>query len=394
MRIAMFSWESLHSIFMGGLGVHVTELAAGLERRGHEVHVITRRKEDLDAYSLVDGVHYHRVDHDVVEDDFLVTMQKMCDAMADKFSDITSMVGHFDLIHAHDWLTGNAMKLTMQRYGIKALFSMHSTEYGRDGNVFFDGFAKEIRDAEAEACFHADQIICVSGYLADEVEKIYAVPHEKVHVVPNGVNFNAFDGFVDSAAIKAEYGIAAMAPTVFSAGRMSLQKGMDMLVEAIPMVLASYPETKFVISGSGPEKEKIVNIANDLGLNNSIVFLDTLPRNKYIDLMRAVDVVAVPSRNEPFGIVILEAWAAGKPVVATTAGGPREFVWHNINGFLVDPNPGGIAHGLGSMLADHEHCRSLGANGRKACEDMFNWDNVASYTEGVYQYMVDNSFAD
>lgn len=185
-----------------------------------------------------------------------------------------------------------------------------------------------------------------------------------------------------------------MAPTVFAAGRMSLQKGMDMLVEAVPMVLSSYPETKFIISGSGPEKEKIEAIANDLNLNDSIIFLETLPRNKYIDLMRAVDVVAVPSRNEPFGIVILEAWAAGKPVVATTAGGPREFVWHNINGFLVDANPGGIAHGLGSMLADHEHCRALGANGRKACEDMFNWDNIASYTEGVYQFMLDNSFAD
>ncbi len=394
MRIAMFSWESLHSIFMGGLGVHVTELAAGLERRGHEVHVITRRKENLDSYSLVDGVHYHRIDHEVIEEDFIVTMGKMCEAMAEKFSDITSMVGHFDLIHAHDWLTGYAMKLTMQKYGIKALFSIHSTEYGRDGNVFFDGFAKEIRDAEAEACFHADQIICVSGFLAEEVEKIYAVPHEKVHVVPNGVNFNAFDGFIDPAAIKAEYGIGPMAPTVFAAGRMSLQKGMDMLVEAVPLVLASYPETKFIISGSGPEKEKIVSIAKEMDLSDSIIMLDTLPRNKYIDLMRAVDVVAVPSRNEPFGIVILEAWAAGKPVVATTAGGPREFVWHNINGFLVDANPGGLAHGLGSMLADHEHCRALGANGRKACEDMFNWDNVASYTEGVYQYMLDNSFAE
>ena len=394
MRIAMFSWESLHSIFMGGLGVHVTELAAGLERRGHEIHVITRRKENLDSYSLVDGVHYHRIDHEVIEDNFLLSMEKMCEAMSSKFSEITSMVGHFDLIHAHDWLTGHAMRLTMQQYGIKALFSIHSTEYGRDGNVFFDGFAKEIRDAEAEACFHADQIVCVSGFLAEEIERIYAVPHEKVHVVPNGVNYNAFDGFIDPAAIKSEYGIAPMAPTVFAAGRMSLQKGMDMLVEAIPLVLASYPDTRFVISGSGPEKEKVVAIASDLGLNESIVFLDTLPRNKYIDLMRAVDIVAVPSRNEPFGIVILEAWAAGKPVVATTAGGPREFVWHNINGFLVDANPGGIAHGLGSMLADHEHCRALGANGRKACEDMFNWDNVASYTEGVYQFMLDNSFAD
>jgi len=393
MRIAMFSWESLHSIFLGGLGVHVTELAAGLQRRGHEVHVITRRKQTQNSYDWIDGVHYHRIDHEVVEGDFVATMDKMCQSMADKFADITNMVGKFDLLHAHDWLTGNALKYSMQRFGTKGILSMHSTEYGRDGNVFYEGFAHDVRDCEAEACFHADQIICVSGFLAAEVERIYAVPHDKIHVVPNGVNYHAFDGLIDPAAIKAEYGIAPMAPTIFAAGRMSLQKGMDMLVEAVPMILASYPETKFIISGSGPEKDHVVRVAQEIGAMNNIIFLESLPRQKYIDLIRAVDIVAVPSRNEPFGIVVLEAWAAGKPVVCTTAGGPREFVWHNVNGFLVDANPGGLAHGIGSLLADHDHCRALGANGRKACEDMFNWDNVASYTEGVYQYVLDNNFA-
>jgi glycogen(starch) synthase len=101
--------------------------------------------------------------------------------------------------------------------------------------------------------------------------------------------------------------------------------------------------------------------------------------------MRACDVVVVPSRNEPFGIVVLEAWAAGKPVVATLAGGPREFIRHDVNGFLVDANPGGLAHGIGSLLANQDHCRSLGANGRRAVVEKFNWNNVAAYTEGVYQ---------
>jgi glycogen(starch) synthase len=99
--------------------------------------------------------------------------------------------------------------------------------------------------------------------------------------------------------------------------------------------------------------------------------------------MGAVDIVAMPSRNEPFSIVALEAWSAGKPVVATLAGGPREFIRHDVNGFLVDTDPGGLAHGIGSLLADHDHCRALGANGRKAVEEEYNWDKVAAYTEGV-----------
>lgn len=389
MRVAMFTWESLHSIFMGGLGVHVTELAAALERRGHEIHVITRRKETQSHYDRIDGVHYHRVDHGLSEN-FVECMDWMCKAMAHKFSEITNMIGKFELVHAHDWLTANAMKYSMDGFGIKGLLTMHSTEYGRDGNVFYDGFARWIRDAEAAGCHNANAVICVSGFLADEVKRIYQVPDWKIHVVPNGVSYHAFDGFINPAEVKARYGIAPMAPTIFAAGRMSVQKGFDMLVEAIPMVLASYPEAKFIISGSGEEKDAVVRKAHELGVMHATVFLDHLPRWQYIDLMRAVDIVAVPSRNEPFGIIILEAWAAGKPVVATTAGGPREFVWHDVNGFLVDANPGGLAHGIGSLLADHDHCRALGANGRRAVEEKFNWDTVAQYTEGVYNAVLNS----
>ena len=391
MRIAMLAWESLHSIPIGGLGVHVTELSAALERRGHEVHVITRRKPEQSHYALIDGVHYHRIDHGGA-DDFVVTMDRMGKAMAHKFHEITSMIGNFEVVHAHDWLTANAMKYIMDGYGTRSVFTMHSTEYGRDGNVFYEGFANNVRDVEAAGCYHADEIIANSWFLADEVKRIYQVPNEKIHVIPNGVSYSAFDGVIDPAPVKARYGIAPMAPTVFAAGRMTLQKGMDMLVEAVPMVLGYFPETKFVISGGGPEFDRVTGRAHELGVQDSCIFLDTLSRSDYIDLLRAIDIVAVPSRNEPFGIVIMEAWAAGKPVVATTAGGPREFVWHDVNGFLVDANPGGLAHGIGSLLADHDHCRALGGNGRRAVEDKFNWDTVAGYTEGLYNRVMANSY--
>ncbi|MBN2714119.1 MAG: glycosyltransferase family 4 protein [Planctomycetes bacterium] len=387
MRIAMFSWESLHSIFMGGLGVHVTELAAGLERRGHEIHVITRRGPGQNDYDLIDGVHYHRIDHGLC-DHFVGSMSMMCQSMAAKFSDITNMIGKFDLVHAHDWLTADAMKYVSDGFGTPGILTMHSTEYGRDGNQFYDGFAAWIRDSEAKGCHNAHTVISVSGFLAEELQRIYQIPHWKIHVVPNGVNYHAFDGYVDPAAVKSRYGIGSMDPVVACFGRMTLQKGQDMLVESIPMILASYPETKFLISGDGPTKDMTVAKAKEVGVEGSCLFLNTVSRADYIDLMRSIDIMAIPSRNEPFGIVALEAWSAGKPVVATTAGGPREYIWHDVNGFLVDANPGGLAHGIGSLLADHEHCRALGANGRKAVEDVFNWDTIAEYTEGVYLTVV------
>ena len=368
MRIAMFSSESLHSISSGGLGVHVTELAAGLQRRGHDVHVITPRMQEQKSYDCIDGVHYHRVDHGSNEND-VEYVDSLCKAIAHRFQEVTSMIGKFELAHAHDWLTADAMKYVMDGFGTPGVLTMHSTEYGRDGNVFYDGFARRVRDAERAGCHTATVVIAVSQFLADELRRFYQVPNEKIHAVPNGVSYDAFDGFIDSDEVKGRYGIAPSAPTIFALGRMTVQKGMDMLVEAVPMVLASYPEARFVILGEGPEKQAVVRRAQELGAAGAIVFLNSVPRWQVVDLMRACDIVVVPSRNEPFGIVVLEAWAAGKPVVATLAGGPREFIRHDVNGFLVDANPGGLAHGIGSLLANQDHCRSLGANGRRAVEE-------------------------
>ena len=387
MRIAMFSSESLHSIAAGGLGVHVTELAAGLERRRHEVHVISPRADGQRRYDRIDGVHYHRVDQEM-RDGLVDRMDSMCRAMTDRFREVTSMIGKFDLAHAHDWSTVNAMRNIKGGFGTPSVLTMHSTEYGRAGNVLHDGFARSIRDREAAGCHEATVVIAVSRFLAEELSGLYRVASSKINVVHNGVSFRAYDGFIDPGKVKARWGIAPMAPTVLSIGRMTPQKGLDMLIEAVPMVLASFPEARFVIVGQGPEKSHLTRLAHQVGASRSIVFAGSPPRLECVALTRACDIVAVPSRNEPFGIVVLEAWAAGKPVVATVAGGPREFVWDRVNGLLVNADPRGLAHGIGTLLADHDRCREFGVNGRRAVEGMFHWDNVAAFTENVYQSVV------
>ena len=196
MRVAMFSCESLHSIMCGGLGVHVTELAAGLERRGHDVHVFTRRLEHQSYYDRIDGVHYHRIDHGL-SDNSVECMDYMSKALAHRFYEVTSMIGKFEIAAGHDWQAANAVKYVKDGFGTPAILTMHSTEYGRDGNVFFDGWAGWIRDTEAAGCHNADTVIAVSHYLADELASIYHVPREKMHIVPNGVSYHHFNGFID-----------------------------------------------------------------------------------------------------------------------------------------------------------------------------------------------------
>src|SRR5512137_1452849 len=101
MRIGMLSWESLYSIKVGGVAPHVSELSEALARRGHELHIFTRRGE-FDSYDKINGVHYQRVDFDSTGD-VLSQMIKMCSAMQDRFRAVQSIFGKFQVIHGHDW---------------------------------------------------------------------------------------------------------------------------------------------------------------------------------------------------------------------------------------------------------------------------------------------------
>jgi len=384
MRVALFSWETLHSIPVGGISVHVTELAAGLQRRGHEVHVFTRRAPDQSDYDCVHGVHYHRCNFDLHEN-FVDEINNMCRAFVAAFEALEDSIGRFDIVHAHDWLTSNAVVWIKESRGRQAIMTVHSTEYGRNGNEFFGGHAPRVHDHERHGTFCADRVITVSHRLEDEISWLYEVPHEKIQTIYNGVNSEAFDYSVDAGEIKQKYAIGPLDPMILFAGRMVVQKGPDILVHAIPSILSQYPATKFVYAGDGHMKDDVCRIANEMGVGHALRILGMKSGRDLHDLFKACDIVAVPSRNEPFGIVILEGWSAHKPVVCTKRGGPAEFVWHEVNGLQIDDTPDSVAWGLNTMLASDDHRRWMGRNGRAAVDAIFGWDNIAEQTEAVYQ---------
>src|SRR5205807_2564704 len=152
----------------------------------------------------------------------------------------------------------------------------------------------------------------------------------------------------------------------------------------IPGVLKYYPSAKFVMAGDGHMKNDVQALANRLGVGHALRMVGDRRGPDLLNLFKASDIVAVPSRNEPFGIVILEGWSAGKPVVATKRGGPAEFVWHGVTGLHVEATADSVGWGLGTLLADHEHCRWMGRNGRAAVDAAFSWDSIAEQTEQVY----------
>ncbi|NVM20773.1 MAG: glycosyltransferase family 4 protein [Desulfobacterales bacterium] len=385
MRIAMLCWESLHSIPVGGAGVHVSELAAALERKGHEVHVFTRMAHGQQHYDLIDGVHYHRCSFQL-HHDFIEEINDMCRSFVHHVFQTEDFIGPFDVIHAHDWLAANAMMWIKQGRGRKTILTIHSTEYGRCGNNFWGGRSARTRELERDGTYWADRIISVSQALRNEIMWMYEVPDWKVSVVYNGVNLHNFDGWLSPMEVKRRYGIDYMDPMVLFCGRMVYQKGPDLLIEAIPYILKFYPNAKFVFAGDGEMRSDVEWRTHELGVSHATRFVGFKTGWELIDLYKACDVVCVPSRNEPFGIVVLEAWSAGKPVVATKNGGPDEYVWHEVNGLKIYPNPESIAWGLGTLFTNFEWARWMGHNGRIAVEDAFTWDTIGDEVLSPYYH--------
>lgn len=388
-KIAMFAWESLHSIAVGGVAPHLTELAAGLERRGHEVHVFVRTGAGQKSYERIDGVHIHRISFELSAD-FVQEVTNMCNAMVHFMLETERfMNAPFDICHAHDWLAAPALLNIKHNHDRRCVLTIHSTEFGRCGNNVYGGQSANIRAIENEAIALADKVIGVSGVLCDEIKAHYNFDWDKLRRVYNGINCLRYDGNLwDPAEVRAIYGVGPMDPMVLFVGRMATQKGPDLLVEAIPNVLGSRPDAKFVLVGDGYMKDGLVARIHDMGVAGSVCFTGQMSGQPLVDLFKATDLVAIPSRNEPFGIVTLEAWASNKPVVVTKSGGPREFVWHDNDGYLVDTSPGGISWGICNAFENFEHARYMGDRGRVKAAFQFSWDNIAELTNNIYDELL------
>ena len=392
MRIALLSWESKHSVAVGGLAEHITELAAALCRQGHETHVFTRIGQRQSGYECVDGVHYHRCPFELHRD-FLVENQRMCDSFIWHLAETESYLGvPFDIVHGHDWLSVRAMIQAKNEHGRPAVMTVHSTEFGRCGNQLFEGMSRRIREIEWEGTYVADRVICVSGALLKEVQDLYRPPPDKMHVIYNGIDVRRFDARVNTRSARRQYAVGLDEPMVLFAGRMTRQKGPDLLVDALPGLLGQHPRAKFVFAGDGDLRDGLEQRAAALGVAPATRFVGYRNGHELVSLFKTADMVCVPSRNEPFGIVILEAWSARKPVVATRNGGPAEFVEHENTGITVSDNRDSIGWGVGRVLGDKTDGRRMGRNGRREAEARFSWDIIAAATERVYQSVLNSRY--
>ena len=257
----------------------------------------------------------------------------------------------------------------------------HKPEWGRVFGALF-GSRRILEDA--------DQVICVGQ---SEMEKAKAgLSHDRIAYLPNGVDFAKF-ATGDGAAFRQKYRIPAEAFLVLNVGRIDAQKNQLLLVEAFARFRAQLPGAVLVFLGPETQPDYAAKIRDAIAahqLDGSVKLLPGL-RNDNPDLVNAYhacDVFVLPSMHEPFGIVVLEAWSAGRPVIVNHVGGLKALVRHSVNGLFINGESDGTAPELAAQLrvlaATPLLRKALGKAGREEAFSRYDWSRINRELERHY----------
>jgi glycosyltransferase involved in cell wall biosynthesis len=215
---------------------------------------------------------------------------------------------------------------------------------------------------ERRAARWAHHLVTISHANLEEIIRQKIAPPEKVTVIHLGIAIDDYDFEVDRAAKKASLGIPQSARVIGVVARLEAAKGHTYLIKAITRILKEFPECYFVFVGRGHLREKLEKEAEALNVRSKIIF--TGFREDMLEIMSTFDIFALPSLWEGLGVVLLEAMALRKPIVASRVGGITDVVIDGETGILVPPGePESLAEGLIDILKDGEKAREMGEKG-------------------------------
>lgn len=384
MRILMLSWEYPPQN-VGGLAQHVYHLSRSLAKHGADVHVVTVGGGDAVPYEDRDGVKVHRVNaYSLSAPDFRTWILHLNFSLLEYAITLVNSVKHVDIIHAHDWLVAFAGRALKHAFKVPLAATIHATEYGRNNGLHNDN-QRYISDVEWWLTYEAWRVVVCSSYMERELKGFFQLPGDKISVIPNGVTVEEFSGRQNNVAQTNE-------KYVFFIGRLVREKGVQVLIDAVPKVLARFPETRFIIAGTGPYEEHLRARVRELRLEHRVQFAGYVNDQMRNRLLYQCKVAVFPSLYEPFGIVALEAMAAGAPVVASDTGGLGEIIEHGIDGLkCYVGSSNSLADNIMSVLGDEVLAERLKVNGYEKAKNRYSWFAVAGLTLELYEDVIRQS---
>jgi glycosyltransferase involved in cell wall biosynthesis len=258
---------------------------------------------------------------------------------------------------------------------------------GARGHVHTDHarhFPDKLRYMVAEhfASYFLDKIVAVSDDTKKNLVHYEKISPSRITVIPNGIDSERFTRPVDVAAIRAALGLSS-GPVIGLGARLTEQKGVIYLLHAVVQLRAQYPGLQVLVAGTGDQEDHLKRAASELGIASAVHFLGV--RLDLPELVRAFDVFVIPSIWEGLPMALLEAFAAGTPVVASEVGGIGKVIRHRENGSLVPArDPGALAAELAHVLAQPELRKKYSAAARRTFEESYSAEAMTRRYEAVY----------
>lgn len=394
MKILMLGWE-LPPHNSGGLGVACYQLCKALARKGTDIEFVlpytaehnidfmrinAAHPQDvqqvLKAGIAYDSFKYIKTNGDVEYID-LFGQTALYEAAVERIA----MLGEFDVIHAHDWLTCRAALRAREVSGKPLIVHFHSIESDRAGVEH--GGNPMVREIEYMAMMLADRIVAVSEHTKRGIMREYGIPADKIDVVHNSIDLADVTPLDGDNAYRYLHEMKQHGYRVVTyVGRLTIQKGVPNLLRAFRTVVDNHPKTLLLLVGSGEQYYELVELAASLGLSRNVLFADFQRGKTWRDAYAIGDLFVMPSISEPFGLTPLEAIGYGTPALISKQSGVAEIMNNVLKVDFWDIDE--MANQMTAVMQNDALRDELHSNAYKEYGRL-SWNHAADKLMDVYQ---------
>jgi glycogen synthase len=379
----MLSWE-YPPVVIGGLGRHVHHLATALAAAGHEVVVLSRHRFDTDPSThpttdeVREGVRVVAAAQDPHEFEFGTDMMAWTLAMGHSMIRAGLSADFMpDVVHAHDWLVAHPAVALAEFFDVPMVSTMHATEAGRHSGWITGSTSRQVHALESWFARESDSLIACSASMRDEITTLFGPLVADIHIIRNGIDPTRWP-FTNRVQHRGP-------GRLLFVGRLEYEKGIHDLIAALPRIRRTHPGTTLTIAGDGTQLDWLAEQARRHRVVKATTFVGHFDHSRLLGALHDADAVVLPSHYEPFGIVALEAAAAGAPLVTSNVGGLGEAVINGVTGISFAPRDiAGLATAVRQVLDDPEAAQRRAVAARERLTSDFDWATVARETAQVY----------
>lgn len=371
-----------------------------MARAGHDVAVLTIASSDRDDDTVDHGVRVLRAHIDLpwMPDDHEVGLAASANnQLVALVSRLSRTLDNWrpDVVHNHDWRTAWAGDTLATLFRCPLVTTLHGTERGRHGGHVPIGTPEAVNSIENWIAWRADRVVCSSRFMVREVVDCFEIDGSHIVLIPNGVDPREWapDGPVSGHDSGHEPGHESghepgshdPEPLVLAWGRVQYEKGFQVLVQAMGMMRGRVPGVRCIIAGRGPYLAELQSQIDIEGVGDIVHLAGYVPDDELRTLLHTAGCVVIPSLYEPFGIVALEAMAAGAPVVVSRTGGLAEIIDGTNAGLTFEPGqPNDLARLVELVLTDDDTRQRLRTSSIETLRNRYSWDAIASTTVEMY----------